>query len=208
MACACTSPPVWLGTTELTNLQVNLTPGPGLRLFWADCFGKACFATDLGFKDIHVDARPGYVMAARGAGVAAGPAPRHQPSESGNAIYIYCDRDYSITCKHAGSVVVQAAGCYAHDCGFVPSSLHFFLYFLFMAKWNCTCHVCTQYIHGLNMYAHQHKYTNTCKFMYIHGLNIVWMKYMHSLLYRRVCTWYIHGIDLAVRLIYMSVHIS
>ena len=54
---------------ELTNLQVNLTPGPGLRLFWADCFGKACFATDLGFKEIHVDARAGYVMAARGAGV-------------------------------------------------------------------------------------------------------------------------------------------
>jgi hypothetical protein len=163
MACACTSPPVWLGTTELTNLQVNLTPGPGLRLFWADCFGKACFATDLGFKEIHVDARAGYVMAARGAGGAAGPAPRHQPSESGKAIYIYCD--YFITCKHAGSVVVKAAGCYAHDCGFVPSSLQyfFFLYFLFMAKWNCTCHVCTWYIHGLNMYAHKHTY----KYLYI-----------------------------------------
>jgi hypothetical protein len=50
------------------NLQVNfkLTPGPGLKLVWADCFGKACFATDLGFKEIHVDARAGYVMAARG----------------------------------------------------------------------------------------------------------------------------------------------
>jgi hypothetical protein len=46
-----------------------LTPGPGLRLFWADCFSKACFATDLGFKEIHVDARAGYVMAAREAGV-------------------------------------------------------------------------------------------------------------------------------------------
>ena len=117
-----------------TNLQVNLTPGPGLRLFWADCFGKACFATDLGFKEIHVDARAGYVMAARGAGGAAGPAPRHQPSESGKAIYICCD--YSIICKHAGSVVVKVRGCYAHDRGFVPSSLQyfFFLYFLFMAK--------------------------------------------------------------------------
>jgi hypothetical protein len=51
---------------ELTNLQVNFTPGPGLRLFWADCFGKACFATDLGFKEIYVDARAGYAMAARG----------------------------------------------------------------------------------------------------------------------------------------------
>ncbi len=148
MACACTSPPVWLGSTELTNLQVNLTPGPGLRLFWADCFGKACFATDLGSEEIHVDARAGYVMAARGAGCAASPAPRHQPSESGKTIYIYCD--YSITCKHAASVVVNAAGCYATDRGFEPSSLQyfFFLYFLFMAKWNCTCNVCTWYIHG------------------------------------------------------------
>ncbi len=118
-------PPVCLGTTELTNLQVNFksTPGPGLRLFWADCFGKACFVTDLGFKEIHVDARAGYVMAARGAGVAAGPEPRHQPSESlaGKAIYIYSD--CSITCKNAGSVLVKAIGCHAHDSGFVPSSL-------------------------------------------------------------------------------------
>jgi hypothetical protein len=29
MACACTSPPVWLGTTELAYFQVNLTPGLG-----------------------------------------------------------------------------------------------------------------------------------------------------------------------------------
>ena len=73
-------------------------------------------------------------MAARGAGGAAGPAPRHQPSESGKAIYIYCD--YCITYKHAGSIVVKAAGYYAHDCGFVLSSLQyfFFLYCLFMAK--------------------------------------------------------------------------
>jgi hypothetical protein len=184
-----------------------LTPGQGRRLFWADCFGKACFATDLGFKEIHVDARAGYVMAARGAGGAAGPAPRHQPSESGKAIYIYCD--YSITCKHAASGVVKAACSYAHNRGFKPNSLQyfFFLYFLFMAKWNCTCHVCTWYIHGLNLYAHKHTY-NTCIFVYIHGLNIVWMKYLHSLLYIRVCTWYIHGIDLAVRMIYMSVHVS
>ncbi len=70
MACACTSPPVWLGTTELTNLQVNLTPGQGRRLFRAEgCFGKACCATDLCFKEVHVDARAGYVMAARGRGV-------------------------------------------------------------------------------------------------------------------------------------------
>ncbi len=73
-------------------------------------------------------------MVARGVGGTAGPAPRHQPSESGKGIYMYCD--YRITCKHAGSVVVKAAGCYAHDSGFVPISLQylFFLYFLFMAK--------------------------------------------------------------------------
>jgi hypothetical protein len=155
--CACTSPKVWLGTTELTNLQVNLTPGPGRRLFRAEgCFGKACFATDLGFKEIRVDARACDVMAVRGAGGAAGPAPRHQPSESGKAIYMYYD--FCITYKHAASVGLKAAGCYAHDRGFVPSSLQylFFLYFLFMAKWKCTCHVCTWYIHGLNMYVHEH----------------------------------------------------
>ena len=34
---------------------------------------RACFAIDLGLKEIQVEARPGYVMA--GAGGAAGPAP-------------------------------------------------------------------------------------------------------------------------------------
>jgi hypothetical protein len=93
-------------------------------------------AADLGFKEIHVDARACYVMAARGAVCAAGPVPRHQPSESGTkAIYKYCD--YCTPCKHAGSVlVVKAAGCYAHDCEFEAGALHevSFMYFLFMAK--------------------------------------------------------------------------
>ncbi len=69
-----------------------------------------------------------------GGGGAAGPAPCHQPSESGKAIYIYCD--YWITCKHAGSVVVKAAGCYAHDRGFVPSSLQFFSFCIFLVHAN------------------------------------------------------------------------
>jgi hypothetical protein len=30
-------------------------------------------------------------------------------------------------------------------------------------------------------------YTNTCMFVYIHGLNIEWMKYMCSVLYIRDC---------------------
>jgi hypothetical protein len=75
------------------------------------------------------------VMAARGAGGAAGPAPSHQPSNSGTkAMYIYCD--YCTACKHAGSVVVKAAGCYAHDCGFEAGALYeeSFLYFVFIAK--------------------------------------------------------------------------
>ena len=40
---------------------------------------KPCFAADLGFKEINIEARAGDVMA--GAGGAAGPAPdiRHQP---------------------------------------------------------------------------------------------------------------------------------
>ncbi len=42
---------------------------------------KACFkfAADLGFKEIHVEALPCYIMAGKGGG--AGPAPdiRHQP---------------------------------------------------------------------------------------------------------------------------------
>ncbi len=124
---------------------------------------KACSAADLGFEEIHVDARACCVMAARGAGSAAGPAPRHQPSESESAwgtkaIYIYCN--YYLPCKHAGSVlVVIAAGCYAYDCGFEARALHgvSFLYFLFMAEWNCICSVCTWYTHGLNIYVHKHK---------------------------------------------------
>ncbi len=46
---------------------------------------KACLAADLCFKEIHVDARACNVMAARGAGSAAGPVTCHQPSESESA---------------------------------------------------------------------------------------------------------------------------
>jgi hypothetical protein len=96
--------------------------------------GKACLVADLGFKEFRVDALAGTVMAALGAGGAAGPAPRHQPSESGKAIFIYCD--YCITYKNAGIVLVKAAGYYAHDCGFEAGPLQYFslLYFLLMAK--------------------------------------------------------------------------
>ncbi len=85
-------------------------------------------------------------MAARGAGDAAGPAPRHQPSESGKAICIYCD--YCIACKHAGIVVVNAAGCYAHDRGFVPSSLQKKKYI--SCSWQSEI-VHAMYVHGIYM---------------------------------------------------------
>ncbi len=107
-----------------------------------------------GFKEICVDALAGDVMAAWGAGGAAGPGPRHQPSESGKAIYIYCD--YCITYKHAGSIVVKAAGGYAQDCGFEAGPLQYFSFFVFLVhgkvKLYMTCmymvyawfeHVCT-----------------------------------------------------------------
>ena len=93
---------------------------------------KACFAADLGYKEIHVDALPGDVMA--GAGGTAGPAPevRHQPP--GTTIYIYYN--YVLYQNNAAGIVVKAAGCYAHDCGFEAGALHgvSFLYFLFMAE--------------------------------------------------------------------------
>ncbi len=153
--------------SELQNSQTSKSTWCLARAAVSDNL-KACLAADLGFKEIHVDARACNVMAARGAGSAAGPAPSHQPSESAGesawgteAIYIYCN--YYWSCKHAGSVlVVKAAGCYAHDCGFdsfEAAALHgvSFFYCLFKAEWNCICHMCTWYIHGLNMYVHKHK---------------------------------------------------
>ncbi len=154
------------GTHELPS---QLDAWPRARAAVSDNL-KACLAADLGFKEIYVDAQACDFMAARVAGSAAGPPPRHQPSESESAwgtkaIYIYCN--YYLPCKHAGSVlVVKAAGCYAHDCGFEAGALHgvSFLYFLFMAEWYCICHVCTWYIHGLNMYVHKHKCWHTVFF--------------------------------------------
>ena len=79
---------------------------------------KACFAADLGFKEIYVDARAGAVMA--GAGGAAGPAPdvRHQPP--GKTVIIYCDF-YSHDIN-AGSAVCKADSQHAHDRGFESNS--------------------------------------------------------------------------------------
>ena len=53
---------------------------------------KACFAADLGFSEIRVDARSGDVMA--GLGGAAGPAPdvRHQPPGNGYIQHIFASR--------------------------------------------------------------------------------------------------------------------
>ena len=69
---------------------------------------KACFAArhGLGFKELHVEARPGDVMA--GAGGVAGPAPdvRHQPP--GNTVVL--SFDWVMVCIDAATVVVKAAG--------------------------------------------------------------------------------------------------
>ncbi len=66
---------------------------------------KICFAADLGFKEIHVEALAGDVMA--GAGGAAGPAQdvRHQPP--GTTLIIYCNYCYDL--KHAAGLAVKAA---------------------------------------------------------------------------------------------------
>ena len=66
---------------------------------------RACFAANLGFKEIHVEARPGDVMA--GVGGAAGPAPdvRHQPT--GTPLDIYYN--YGIHNNAAASTVVNIA---------------------------------------------------------------------------------------------------
>ena len=74
------------------------------------CASKPCFrvAPGLCFKEIHVEALPGDVMA--GAVGAAGPAPdvRHQPP--GRTVYMYfiCEQCYI----NAASKVVTAAGYY------------------------------------------------------------------------------------------------
>jgi hypothetical protein len=69
---------------------------------------KACFAADLGYKEIHVEARPGDVMA--GAGGAAGPQAaqevRHQPPGTATYIYIYY---YYVLCQNnAAGIAVKA----------------------------------------------------------------------------------------------------
>ncbi len=65
---------------------------------------KACFAADLGYKEIHGEALPGVVMA--GAGGAAGPAPevRHQPP--GTTIYIYIYYNYVLCQNNAAGIAV------------------------------------------------------------------------------------------------------
>ncbi len=68
----------------------------------------ACFAAGLGFKEIHVEALPDYVMA--GAGGASGPAPdiRHQPP--GGTVILYCN--YEAFDIDSAIKVVMEAGCY------------------------------------------------------------------------------------------------
>ncbi len=67
------------GTHEHPS-QLDSCQWPGTKAVLGRLFRQGLlsgFATDLGSKEIHVDARAGYVMAARVAGSVAGPAPRH-----------------------------------------------------------------------------------------------------------------------------------
>ncbi len=158
MACAYQSESeLWNSQTSKSTWRLALAAVSGTQAELEGLY--SCWVSaDLGFKEINVDSLACYVMVARVPGCAAGPAPRHWPSESGSkAIYKYYD--HYTPCKHAGSVlVVKAAGCYARDCGFEAGALHelSFMYFLFMAKWNWTCYVSTWYIHSLNIYLHEH----------------------------------------------------
>ena len=61
--------------------------------------------SDLGFKEIHVEARPGDVMA--GAGGAAGPAPDVCHQTPVTTINIYCN--YGINHYDAAGIVVKAS---------------------------------------------------------------------------------------------------
>ncbi len=88
--CCPAYPPILCGPSKTRLVCVNstATSHQGISSCWLFLnlagvlhhirASKACFAADLGFTEIHVDARAGDVMA--GAGGAAGPAPdvRHQ----------------------------------------------------------------------------------------------------------------------------------
>ncbi len=100
--------------------------------------------------------------------------------------------------------MVKAAACYSQDCGFEAGPLQYFS-FCMSCSWQS---MYMARVHTWSEHVCSNIHTNTCMFVCIHGLNIVWMKYMHSLLYIHVCTWYIHGIDFVVHMIYMFVHVS
>jgi hypothetical protein len=85
-------------------------------------------------------------MAARGAGGAAGPAPRHRSSESGKAIYTYCD--YCVTCKHADRVVVSLAVMHT-IVGSYPALCNTFS-FCISCSWQIEI-VHAMYVHGIYM---------------------------------------------------------
>jgi len=92
---------------------------------------KACFAADLGYKEIQIEARPGDVMA--GAGGAAGPAPevRHQPP--GTTIYICYN--YVLSQNNAAGIAVKASRHYARGLGFETSQLHIFAFCIFLCTY-------------------------------------------------------------------------
>ncbi len=84
---------------------------------------KACFAADIGFNEIHVEARPGDVMA--GAGGGGGSCAGHTSPTSWytieNIYYNYC-----IDNNDAASTVVKACWQSAQDSDFEPRPKHLF----------------------------------------------------------------------------------
>jgi hypothetical protein len=96
-------PPTGVGVTRFVCVNCTATSHLSSRWLFLHRAGvcrhisasKACFAADLGFEEIHVEALHCDVMA--GAGGVAGPAPdvRHQPP--GTTIYIYIVSMGSIT---------------------------------------------------------------------------------------------------------------
>ena len=113
MACPDAGPPRTPAVTRFVCVHCSATGHLSSRWLFLHRAGvrrhirasKPCFAAGLGFKEIHVEARPGDVMA--GAGGSAGPAPdvRHQPP--GSTVFI--DYTYDFTSINTASIVVKAA---------------------------------------------------------------------------------------------------
>jgi hypothetical protein len=87
------------------------------------------------YKENHVEARPGDVMA--GAGGAAGPAQEvcHQPPATTIYIYIYIYYNYVLYQNNAAGIAVKASIYYARGLGFETRQLHIFAFCIFLCTY-------------------------------------------------------------------------